>query len=341
MGGHAAGDVASSVAIAALAPLDDDVPPSDLLEALERALNEANDQLRQMVSADDALDGMGTTVTAMLCAGQRLALAHVGDSRAYLLRNGELQRITHDHTLVQALIDDGQLSEFEAATHPQRSVLMRVLDGRSEIELDLSVRDARAGDRYLLCSDGLSGVVRDDTLRETLATREDPQHAVDALVDLALRGGGPDNITCIVADIVEAEPGADRSSEGKEPVVGGSVPNLEHVRERRRGWRGPVLVVLIIAALAGALLGGTWWYAQHQFYVGSDDGQVVIYRGIKGSIAGISFSSVEQRTGILLDELPSFERDKVVASIDADSLNDAKQIVDRLRTETTSGSEIP
>lgn len=335
MGGHAAGDVASSVAIAALAPLDDDVPPTDLLAALERALTEANDQLRQMVNADDALDGMGTTVTALLWAGQRLALAHVGDSRAYLLRDGELVRITHDHTLVQALIDEGQLSESEAAHHPQRSVLIRVLDGRGQVEFDLSVRDARAGDRYLICSDGLSGVVRDETLRETLGARDDPQNAVDALIDLALRGGGPDNITCIVADIVEAAPGADRSSEGKEPVVGGSVPNLDQVRERRRGWRGPFLVVLIIAALAGGLIGGTWWYAQHQYYVGSDDGQVVIYRGIRGSIAGISFSSVEQHTGISLDALPNFERDKVVASIDADSLNDARQIVDRLRAEST------
>src|SRR5512135_2498801 len=149
MGGHAAGEVASAIAIAALAPLDEDAPGADLTEALRRATISANDQLREMVSADSALDGMGTTLTAVLSAGVRLGLVHVGDSRAYLLRDRVLQQITHDHTLVQTLVDEGRLAAEEAGSHPQRSLLTRALDGRGSVELDLSVREARAGDRYL------------------------------------------------------------------------------------------------------------------------------------------------------------------------------------------------
>ena len=217
MGGHAAGDVASAVTIATLAPLDDDDPPSDLLGALDQSIRQANDQLRQMMDADSELDGMGTTLTALLWSGTRLALAHIGDSRAYLMRDGELTQITHDHTLVQHMVDEGQLDEADIPTHPQRSVILRVLNGRPDVEADLSVREARAGDRYLLCSDGLSGVVSKDTLRATLAL-PDPEQVVDALIDLALRGGAPDNVTCVVCDVVE---GAGTTSGA--PVIGGSV----------------------------------------------------------------------------------------------------------------------
>ncbi|MDP9221096.1 MAG: protein phosphatase 2C domain-containing protein, partial [Actinomycetota bacterium] len=153
MGGHAAGEVASAVTIAALAPLDEDVPGADLLAALRTGVESANSQLREMVSADPALEGMGTTLTALLWAGARLGLVHVGDSRAYLLRDGELHQITHDHTLVQTLIDQGRIRPEEADAHPQRSMLTRVLDGRGDTAADLSVREARAGDRYLLCTD--------------------------------------------------------------------------------------------------------------------------------------------------------------------------------------------
>ncbi len=169
MGGHAAGEVASAVTIATLAPLDDDVPGADLLDALRSSALSANDHLQQMVSGDPALEGMGTTLVALLFAGGRLGLLHVGDSRCYLLRDGALTQITHDHTLVQTLVDDGRISEEEASTHPQRSLITRALDGRGEVELDLSVREARPGDRYLLCTDGLTGPVgRTETLLESL-----------------------------------------------------------------------------------------------------------------------------------------------------------------------------
>jgi protein phosphatase len=204
MGGHAAGEVASAVAISVLTDLDEDLPAGELLNALAEAVTRANHILHEMVAADPSIGGMGTTLTAMLWSGTRVALCHIGDSRAYLLSGGELQQITHDHTLVQSLVDDGRISPDEAATHPQRSLLLRALDGSNDVEPDLSIREAQAGDRYLLCSDGLSGVVSESTLHRTLATVAEPDDAVRQLVDLAIRGGGPDNITCIVADVVDS-----------------------------------------------------------------------------------------------------------------------------------------
>src|SRR5919205_1670569 len=201
MGGHAAGDVASKVVIAALEHLDEDAPSGDMLQALREAVFDGSEHLREVIRESPQLEGMGTTLTAILFAGGRLALCHVGDSRAYLLRDGELSQITHDDTFVQTLIDDGRITPEEANSHPQRSLLLRALNGQ-DVEPDLSMRDARAGDRYLLCSDGLSGVVSFDTLAQAMRN-PDPQATADRLIELALRGGGPDNITVIVADVIE------------------------------------------------------------------------------------------------------------------------------------------
>jgi protein phosphatase len=216
MGGHAAGEVASAVAIAALRHLDSDVPGSDLLDVLRASAESANEHLRDMVAGDPTLEGMGTTLTALLFAGSRIGLLHIGDSRAYLLRDGRFAQITHDHTLVQRLVDEGRISEQEAGSHPQRSLITRALDGREGIEPDLSVREARPGDRYLLCTDGLTGPVSShDTLQEALQV-PDPQASCERLVELALRGGGPDNVTVIVADVV------DGTGTAAAPVVAGA-----------------------------------------------------------------------------------------------------------------------
>ncbi|GAA3963075.1 Stp1/IreP family PP2C-type Ser/Thr phosphatase [Actinomadura viridis] len=203
MGGHVGGEIASAAAISELRKLDKDLPAPELLAALEHTVKAANDNLHRIVESDPALQGMGTTLTAMLWAGNQVALVHIGDSRAYLLRDGSLFQITHDHTLVQSLVDEGRISPDEAASHPQRSLLLRALDGRGEVDPDLSLREARVGDRYLLCSDGLSGVVTAETIFQVLTDVDDPENAVRQLIDLANRGGGPDNITCVVADVVE------------------------------------------------------------------------------------------------------------------------------------------
>jgi PPM family protein phosphatase len=216
MGGHAAGEVASAVTIGAMAELDSDrYAGTDLLSDLSNAVAAANMRLQQMIMANPAVEGMGTTLTAVLWFDGHAAVCHIGDSRGYLLRAGQLYQITHDHTLVQSLVDEGRITEDDVSTHPQRSLLLRALDGRTVAEPDLSVHEAQPGDRYLLCSDGLSGVVSDETLRDTLAAFPDPDGAARQLIDLAIRGGGPDNITCIVADVVELGPGS-----GPLPVQG-------------------------------------------------------------------------------------------------------------------------
>ncbi len=204
MGGHAGGDVASSVAVASLAWLDGESHGADALQHLERAVAAAQDELLARAGEDPALSGMGTTVTALLRSGDRFAAVHIGDSRAYLLRDGVLTQVTADHTFVQMLVAEGRITAEEAEHHPQRSVIMRVL-GDVEVapDWDSSVRQALAGDRWLLCSDGLSGIVSHETMTAALLGVRDVGECADHLVQLALRGGGPDNVTCVVADVVD------------------------------------------------------------------------------------------------------------------------------------------
>ncbi|WP_441251129.1 PP2C family protein-serine/threonine phosphatase [Kitasatospora sp. McL0602] len=224
MGGAAAGEVASSEVLGSIVRLDEDVPGADLLTLLHDSVQGANERLRQMVEDDPQLEGMGCTLTALLWTGQRMGLVHIGDSRAYLLRDGRLDQITQDHTWVQRLVDEGRITPEEAETHPQRSLLMRALDGRGQVEPDLSIREVRAGDRYLICSDGLSGPVSHQTLEETLGSFYSPEQTCQELIQLALRGGGPDNITCIVADVIDV--GATDTLSGRltdTPVVVGAV----------------------------------------------------------------------------------------------------------------------
>ncbi len=207
MGGHAAGEVASAVAIKTIAPLDADISPADMLPALGNAISDANAALREITLSDPATEGMGTTLTALLWSGDEVALCHIGDSRGYMLRDGVLQQITHDHTLVQSLVDEGRLTPEAAASHPQRSLVVRALQSSIPADPDLAMLEARVGDRFLLCSDGLTDVVSDETLRMTLHELTDLDAAVDQLVDLAIRSGGPDNITCVLADVVDASSG--------------------------------------------------------------------------------------------------------------------------------------
>lgn len=210
MGGHAHGEIASTVAIGAMldaeAGLGDDLSEVDLLAVLGAALEEAAGRLTGLAQENPELSGTGTTVVAFLVDGRRIGVAHIGDSRAYMLRGGELTRLTRDHTLVQALVDEGRISVEEAATHPRRSWLVRTLQDSSSPEPDLFFHEADEGDRYLMCSDGLTAVLDDNAIREVLAAESDRSAAVARLIDIANEGGGPDNITCIVADLAD-EPG--------------------------------------------------------------------------------------------------------------------------------------
>jgi len=205
VGGAAAGEVASASTTyltAASSMLDVHADP---LVVLGGAVTAAHRHLRQGVADDERRQGMATTMTAVLTDGARFGLAHVGDSRGYLLRKDQLSRVTSDHTLVQLLVDEGQLSAQDARTHPQRSVVLRSIDTQHEPEPDLIWLELEPGDRLLLCSDGLSDLVPDDQIAPLL-TRPDPDVAAVDLVEAALAAGGRDNVTCIVADVVDAPP---------------------------------------------------------------------------------------------------------------------------------------
>ena len=219
MGGHAAGELASASAVATVANLEASPPEvNDVLGALADAIDDVGIAIGDVISADPELTGMGTTVTGIYWLEDRIALVHVGDSRAYLLRENDFVQLTHDHTYVQSLIDGGSISPADAAVHPKRSLLMRAVDGINPVEPDLSMREAHVGDRYLLCSDGLSGVLSFAEIAEILA-QGDPTGCVTALVDLALERGAPDNVTVVIADVVEVPELADGVLGDDEPVI--------------------------------------------------------------------------------------------------------------------------
>lgn len=343
VGGHAAGEVASRVAISAVAALDDGQPDPDLISSLRTAVEQASETLQDMVAADHALDGMGTTLTALLFSERRLGLVHIGDSRCYLLREGQFTQITRDHTLVQHLIDEGRITPEEATTHPQRSWITRSLTGRGELELDLSIREVRVGDRYLLCSDGLSGPVSEETLADVLRTVEDPQDACERLVDLALRAGGPDNISAIVADIAEDdEPAAE-----EDPIVGGAAASIDEslladqpaddvdgaeTAVRTRPVRRLGIVIAAVAVLIIALVVGTFLYARTQYYVAVAHGSpdvVGIYHGINGHFI-VDLSRLDTRTNLPADAVLAYNP-QLANGIPAKNHADAQRIVANLR----------
>jgi PPM family protein phosphatase len=310
MGGHAAGEVASQLVIAALAHLDDDEPGGDLLSKLDQAVREGNSAIAAHVELDPELDGMGTTLTAILFAGNRLGLVHIGDSRGYLLRDGELTQITKDDTFVQTLVDEGRITAEEAHSHPQRSLIMRALTGH-EVEPTLIMREARAGDRYLLCSDGLSDPVSQETILEALQL-PDVAESADRLIELALRGGGPDNVTVVVADVVDYDYGQ------TQPILAGAVsgdddnqiappdtsagrasafnprqaiakrvlPEPETPTRRPRSRRRIIMAaaLLVLVVLAALAVGRT--IIRSNYYVSEHDGTVSIMRGVQGSFLG-------------------------------------------------------
>jgi protein phosphatase len=381
MGGHAGGDVASAIATTRIADADVEYPAIEEAEfALQSALIAANSLLAETVFEHNELTGMGTTVSGIVRVGDHVALAHIGDSRIYRYRDGHLEQVTSDHTFVQRLVDSGRITPEEAAVHPRRSVLMRVLgDVDAAPEIDTKILDTRPGDRWLLCSDGLSSYVGEDKIASILATVRGTQTTADRLVKESLDHGAPDNVTVVLLDVADepenAEPAGFVGS-AAAPLMFEGVENerrpirlptlllhplkatppedthfepereefleqlIEEDRRRARRRRVAWLVVLavVIAAIvaAGAL---AYQWTQTHYYVGvADDGTVAIFRGVQQNIGPISLSSIEQTSEVEVDDLPAFQRRQVEATINADDLREAHEILDRLTRLAESGS---
>jgi protein phosphatase len=235
MGGHAHGEVASAVTVGVLAELDQHLRTApvdrtaDPLPVLATTVDRVLRRLTDLAAADDELAGMGSTLTALLWDGATFGIAHVGDSRGYLVRDDTLSQLTRDHTLVQSLLDDGQISAAQAETHPRRSTLMRALQAGGAAEPDLSVHHAAPGDRYLLCSDGVTCVVGPELLHDAMTTLTDPADVVARLISEAKRLHSPDNISCVVADVVTSAP-------SREVLVGGAAAIEQAQSSRLTRW---------------------------------------------------------------------------------------------------------
>src|SRR4051794_1884538 len=362
MGGAAAGDLASAVAVHTIRQIDAPTPAPQMLDALTRALHQANDRIADLVESDYSLDGMGTTVTGALFDGHELGLAHIGDSRAYLFRDGSLERLTHDHSWVQSLVDDGKINEAEALVHPHRSLLLRVLNGQPANKPDLTRLTLLHGDRLLFCSDGLCGLVDDDSIAETLAQPE-LETALGRLVAEARAEGGIDNITVILADVVETEGTtgavvlgaaaehdlpvvADLSStavqdgvapdEPGPPVAGAAQPDAGEDEARynpqpphKRRLLRPLVGVLVLLLVVAAGLGTAYAWTRTQYYVGHAGDQVAIYQGLPERVV-IPLSRVYEVQPLPLGSLPPFYVEQVRAWIEVSSLASARQAVAEL-----------
>jgi len=383
VGGAAYGDVASATAVHLLRRLDGQPghetghePGSEpgvrtgdeMLTALAGAVHRVHDKLAEMVEHDHELDGTSTTVTAALFDGRRLGVAHVGDSRAYLLRDSHVEQITHDHTFVQTLIDEGRITEEEARVHPHRNIILRAVDGVRDAEPDLFHVDLQAGDRVLLCSDGCSGVLDGGEIGELLGAGS-VNSAAHGLVRAALDNGTTDNVTVVVAEVLPDERVADETSEEKGAVIVGAaaaqprrggmlsralsrrqsdtgelepVPAeptdpeelryLPRAPRRHAGVRRFLLILVPLLLVVGALAGAYAW-TQNQYYV-SDDGEfVAIYQGVQVDLPALSLSSVYQTDTLKVADLPEFNQEQVHEGIVADSYDDAQRIVVNLQEQ--------
>jgi len=368
VGGAARGDIASSTAVAQIRKLDHK-PTEDLLGLVAGAIHRAHDRIGELVEEDPALSGTSTTATVALFDGCQVALGHVGDSRAYLYRSGTITQLTRDHTFVQSLIDDGRITEEESRVHPHRNLILKAVDGVHDAEPDLFTLDVAPGDRLLLCSDGACGVLDKDRMADILGTGT-PDYAVVELVRASLEAGSSDNVTCVVADVAEAD-----GRPAEAPMLVGAAAELPRrrtgVASRFRGHRSgdtgelePVpaeaphaiptdpidpevyryaprpprrfVAVKRVAALAVVL--GLLWIAasavyswtQRQYFVGDHDGMVTIYRGIDASLPGFSLNEPYEESDLLLDELEDYAAQDVREGIEASSLEDARSTVRQL-----------
>jgi protein phosphatase len=367
MGGHAGGDIASSTVIGALVDLDGEaLGSSEASSALLQRITAANDRLAEIAKAEPSLLGMGTTLIAILRSHNKLVLAHIGDSRAFLARDGKLTQITKDHSFVQNLVDEGRITEEEAMGHPQRSLVTRVLTGQDDDEPDVTVREARIGDRYLIASDGLTDYVAGDTIAEMVLAGETPGATADRLVELALKAGAPDNVTIVIGDVVDvtkvsAPPtqpqivgaAASRTKGGTRPIPVTPAAKAAALSRQAAGQdddddvtlaeegpsSGPAKWLrrlaglgLVLIVLGGAAYAAYTW-SQRQYFIADHQGNIAIYQGVSQDLGPIKLSHVESKSDVPVADLPDFERQQVQQTIAKASLADARALLNRLRTD--------
>ena len=309
MGGHEAGEVASAIAVTIIA---DEAPISLDDTALGAAVEAANQAIIGAWSQGVGKEGMGCTATAVQIFGDKMAVAHVGDSRCYLLRAGQIVRITHDHSYVEELVDAGEITADEARVHPARSIITRALGSDPEMYADHFTLDVEKGDRIILCSDGLSSMIADEAIEDVALSCPTPQNCADALVQAALDAGGFDNVTVVVVDVAR-----DAVAE-------------RHARQMMRGAFGVLLgmVALLIAAFIGfSLFVGKSWF------VGSENGEVAIYKGIHGDFFGMNLYELTERTGVVVSDLPDATQKSLEEGIATASEDAARATVESYRSQ--------
>jgi protein phosphatase len=354
MGGHVAGEVASWTAIEAVrAAVANGRPIND-------AIVQANDAIIERSQTDPTLAGMGTTMTAVVVAGgSRLLVGHVGDSRAYLLRDGTLGRLTDDHSLVGELVREGRLTAEQAESHPQKAIVTRALGTDSDVDVDVYSVDVQVGDRIILCSDGLTDMVRERDIERIARGEADPQRTAELLVDAANHAGGVDNITVVVllVEAVDADPVLDpdallNDDPNRATPTPQTAPDVEPPAAKAiktplgRKIRGALLVLVPLIVILGLAFGAVGWYARRSYYIGLDNGDVVVFRGVPGGVLGWN-PTVEQRTALTADELLEKDRDAVADGAARGSREKADQYLVHLRrgvastSTTTSTTSIP
>lgn len=317
MGGHAAGEVASEIAVRVLSELAPEHPDG---EALGRAIEEANRAVIQAAREGRGRQGMGTTMTAAMLEGERLVIAQVGDSRAYLLHQGKLQQLTRDHSLMADMIEAGQLTPEEARTHPQRSVITRALGSDAHLHPDIYEINVETGDRLLICSDGLSGMIFDDQIENTLRRVQDPQRCASQLVNEAIAAGGHDNVTVIVADVT----------------------GYAEVRRKKLARKTKLSIALVLVLFAAIIAGAAWGtqtYLNTAAYLANDNGKVAVYRGVPGSVLGLSFSHLERTTDVTVADLQPGVANRLHEGIRVDDMEAADALVKEYEDEIAARSK--
>lgn len=312
MGGHRAGEVASATALEALRAAVHQSRP------LREAMESANEAVFTKSLTDDELGGMGTTLTAAtLAAGNTLLVGHVGDSRAYLLRDGELRQITTDHSRVQELVEDGRLTTDEAAVHPMRNIVTRAVGVEGSVDVDVYPVELQPGDRVLFCSDGLTDMLHDDSIATELRREDDPTRAATRLIDAANNAGGVDNITVVVISVTDEEPlrGTNAApavlvaeAADDPPTEPESTTRRRRTRSGRRRFGRLLLWVIPVLVIIGIAIGAIAWYARNNYYVTANHGRVTVYKGVPGGLLWFS-PTIERRT-----------RDRVADLVPADAL---------------------